>query len=259
MKRFGIAAAAAALVAALVPAPPAGADWLITRDGARVETAGPWQVKGKLVVFADPRGVLASLRLAEVDLEASAAATAAAKESTKEKAPAAPAAPRRAVWVLTDADVAPAADAGGGTAETAGGGADGASATESVAGASANGFSVTSWDRTTDPDSGEAAVTGQLRNDGERSAPAPPLQVSVFDEIGKELATAPAVFESPDIPPEQAVSFRAVFPGVGTFAAARFAIGGAGAGPSKPAAVTPDTPEPPPGPAPSPGAAGSGR
>jgi glutaredoxin len=53
----------------------ARADWLVMRDGARLETLGPWSVDGKQVVFKDEFGVERSLRLKEVDLEASRAAT----------------------------------------------------------------------------------------------------------------------------------------------------------------------------------------
>ncbi len=52
------------------------ADWLVTRAGERVETEGPWEVKGQMVVFTQPGGTLSSLRVSEVDLEASEEATA---------------------------------------------------------------------------------------------------------------------------------------------------------------------------------------
>src|SRR3954449_11180111 len=72
---------------------PARADWLVTREGGRVETKGPWQVKGKLVVFARAGdGSLASLRATEVDLDASAKATTEAK--IRSEAPVPPETPR---------------------------------------------------------------------------------------------------------------------------------------------------------------------
>lgn len=227
-------AAAGLLVAALAlsVAPPAGADWLLTRDGARLETAGPWRVDGKLVVFTKPGGTLASLRLAEVDLEASAAATAAGEESRRQvaAAAAAPAERRRAVLVITDADVAPAAD-GGATATADAAAGEGPTTT----------FQVTTWKRTVDEAGGEATIDGELRNGGADAVSAPPLRVSIFDEEGGALAVAAAVFDSPSIPPGDRVRFRATFPGVGTFAAATFRIG---------EAASPGTPEPPPSPAP---------
>jgi hypothetical protein len=58
---------------------PAAADWLVTREGSRIETRGAWKIKNQLVVFTLPSGELSSLRLSEVDLAASEAATEVAK------------------------------------------------------------------------------------------------------------------------------------------------------------------------------------
>ena len=49
----------------------ASADWLVTTDGATVETRGGWEVRGRMVIFTSPTGVLSSLPLSSVDLEAS--------------------------------------------------------------------------------------------------------------------------------------------------------------------------------------------
>lgn len=80
------------------------ADWLVMRDGARVETRGPWQVKGGQVIFTQPNGTLSTLRLRDVDVEASRALT--------ERPPAPPPAPAAAetakkepVMVITDREV----------------------------------------------------------------------------------------------------------------------------------------------------------
>ncbi|KAB2962235.1 MAG: hypothetical protein F9K16_09660, partial [Thermoanaerobaculia bacterium] len=69
--------AAAALVAA---AGPAAADWLVMKDGSRLETRGAWKVDGRRVVFNLPNGTLSAIRADEIDLDASAAATARAVE-----------------------------------------------------------------------------------------------------------------------------------------------------------------------------------
>jgi len=89
---YGIVPGLLALALSAAAALPAHADWLVTHEGGQVETKGPWQTKGKLVVFtrADD-GALASLRASEVDLDASAKLTAAAK--VKAEAPPPPAAP----------------------------------------------------------------------------------------------------------------------------------------------------------------------
>src|SRR5438270_56327 len=87
---------------------PARADWLVTRDGGRVETQGPWQLKGKLVVFTRAGdGSLSSLRTADVDLGASAKVTADAKIQAAAPPPAE--APKKKLAVLTDASFPKAA------------------------------------------------------------------------------------------------------------------------------------------------------
>jgi len=63
------------LLAAFFPG-SLSADVLVTRDGQRIETRGPWEVKGRMVVFTLPNGTLSSIRADEVDLEASREATA---------------------------------------------------------------------------------------------------------------------------------------------------------------------------------------
>ncbi len=67
----------------------AGADVLVTRDGHQIETEGPWEIRGRQVVFT-VEGRLSSIRLAELDREASeeatrqaAAAAAAASEESE--------------------------------------------------------------------------------------------------------------------------------------------------------------------------------
>ena len=61
--------ALAALLAVAAGA-AASADELVTRDGQVIQTQGPWEVRGKLLVFKLADGTLASLRLDEADLEA---------------------------------------------------------------------------------------------------------------------------------------------------------------------------------------------
>ncbi|MCP3957354.1 MAG: glutaredoxin family protein [bacterium] len=86
--------------------PPAGADWLVTREDVAIETDGPWKVKGRVVIYTDTRSTLSSLRLDEIDLEASEAATAnrAAPADAVVQPPAVDE-PREPVMVLTNADI----------------------------------------------------------------------------------------------------------------------------------------------------------
>ena len=54
----------------------AQADWLVLQTGLRIETKGPWTVKGKQVVYTSTDKVLRSMRLSEIDLPASTRASA---------------------------------------------------------------------------------------------------------------------------------------------------------------------------------------
>ncbi len=54
----------------------AQADWLVLLSGVRVETKGQWTIKGKLVVYTSLDKTLRSIRLSEVDVEASTRASA---------------------------------------------------------------------------------------------------------------------------------------------------------------------------------------
>ncbi len=88
---------------ALALAMPAVGDWLVTRDGARIETRGAWEVRGRTIVFTTPGGTLSSVRRDEIDLEASRAATEAAVAAPE---PAAAETAPSPVMTLTDRDVA---------------------------------------------------------------------------------------------------------------------------------------------------------
>ena len=70
----------------------AAADWLVAKDGSRIETQGPWEVKGRLVVFTTAQGELASMRADDLDLGESRALT----EAGPAPATAPPAPPARA-------------------------------------------------------------------------------------------------------------------------------------------------------------------
>lgn len=72
-----------AFLLSLLPA-TAGADWLVLTTGERVETKGHWKVKGKQIVYTALDQSLLSVRLSEVDLEASTRASAQEPPSKKE-------------------------------------------------------------------------------------------------------------------------------------------------------------------------------
>lgn len=195
---------------------PARADWLVTRDGARVEIKGPWTVKGKVVTFTLPSGTLGSMRLAELDLEASGRATAAALAAAAAKAEPAAAAPARtAVMVITDADVSHATDSPAAPPEAK---AEEAPA-DSVSGA---GVSVTAWDKEFSQADNGVVITGTVRNNGKTIAAALNVNVRLYDAKGALVSSAPATLSADVLEPAAAARFRALFPGVLEFSAAKF-------------------------------------
>jgi hypothetical protein len=211
-KRAALLLAAALLTAAA----PAGADWLVTTQGGKVETKGAWKVKGKLVVFTLPDGKLSSLRLNEVDLDASRRVTeeavAAAAAALAAPPPERPK-PKEAKVILTDKDFQKAAPPPAPAAEeTKEGEAAPKPAGEVV---------VTSWERAQDP-GGHVVLTGAVRNDAPNDATGVAVTVLLYDETGKLLVSGNAVLSSTVLPAGQSGSFRAEFQDVYTFAAAKF-------------------------------------
>ncbi|MDX1382502.1 MAG: FxLYD domain-containing protein [Thermoanaerobaculia bacterium] len=91
-------------LAGLLAAAPAGADWLVSTNGERMETRGEWKVEGRRILYTSTRGTLSSIRLTEVDVEASRALTEEMKSGVA--APEVVPEPERAepVLRLTDAD-----------------------------------------------------------------------------------------------------------------------------------------------------------
>ena len=207
---------AAVVVAALLAA-PAAADWLVTRDGGRVETRGPWKTKGKLVVFTRADGQLSSLRLTDVDLAASERATAEAVAKAKEAAEPKPAPPpekKEARWVMTDKDFHPAAPpAAKEEAKPAAEDTDAAGRPRLI-------VTLENWDRKAVPDGVE--ITGTLRNPGNELAADVGVTVRLFDDTGALVATGEGRIANPSLGPGEAAPFTATFPGVFTFAEAKF-------------------------------------
>lgn len=212
------------------------ADWLVTRDGERIETRGAWEEKGKLLVFKLADGTLSSIRLDNVDLEASREATARALEP--------PAAPepktekkRESVLVITDRDVrhvdpedfTPPGEDGAGTAAGADGEGD-ASADEGPGdgprqvGANSDIVTVESWDwqRTDDPEG--IQVSGQLTNGGDYVAANVMLSIMLQNDAGGLVARGSAQVDRTVLRPTESSGFRALFPGIVDFATVRFAV-----------------------------------
>jgi len=226
-----------ALVLALALPAAARADWLVTTEGGRVETRGPWEVKGKLVVFTEADGTLASLRAAQVDLDASRRATAEAKEALSDAAdaPAPAAEPRKAVRSITDKDFHhPEAEAGddkagdakAADAKPAAADAPAASGARPPTGKSP--VSVATWQKVDRAEKDGVDVVGTLRNKGADLQTDVAVTVTLVDDDGGVLGTARAVLGSDSIPAQETTDFKASFPGVFLFARARFDIQSAG-------------------------------
>lgn len=213
MKRFASLLAPVAVLSLV--ALPVQADWLVTRDGARMETKGPWKVKGKLVVFETADGKLSSLRVADVDLDASRRVTeevVAAKaqaEAEPEKAPAR----KKSVRVITDKDVAQAAPP-----EAA---PEGEKPVPASA-ASGPGVLIEDWTQERDPEKDHVLITGTISNGSSLTASELKLKVLLYDGTGSVMATSQAAVAKAALPPGQKTEFKADFPGFYSFATIKF-------------------------------------
>lgn len=205
-----------------VAAAPAGADWLVTRESGNVETRGPWKVQGKRVIFTSTDGTLSSLRLTEVDLDASRQATVAAEQARQEKETQPPPPPKKSVRVLTDKDFpkpqpAPAAEGaeGEGQAPAAGGTAGKAAATTS------NAVQVTSWTQGRNTNLNQLEITGMVQNSSPDLATAVSLTVTLLDASGEVISSQEASLTTRTLRPGQNTSFQAIFPGLIGFSTAK--------------------------------------
>ncbi|HVS02083.1 MAG TPA: FxLYD domain-containing protein [Thermoanaerobaculia bacterium] len=210
---------ALALVAALVAfaaAAPGAADLLVLRDGARVETRGPWEVRGRQVVFTLPNGTLSSLRAEEVDLEASRAATAAAEAAAAAPEPAPePQVKRAPVLVLTEADIPPM------SAEEIAAQAEESGVEEMAAAVAESRLEVTQWQELESSDQG-ITIGGTVHNASAAVATNIEVVVMLYDREGGLLATSEAALGASSLQPEKATPFRASFPGVFNYGEVRF-------------------------------------
>ncbi len=207
------AAVAAALLLAV--AAPAAADWLVTRDGARVETEGAWEVKGRQVIFTRKHGSLSALRLDDVDIEASEAATAAAvaraaagdeAAAEVERDPV----ERKPVLVLTDKDI-PRAAASEESAAAEGGAA---APSRPAAPQSEVPVELVSWKANPSRQIDGLELVGAVRNNGDEVAAKVTVKVTIPDGEGGALYETNAFLRSTGLPPGGSTTFRALLPGI---------------------------------------------
>ncbi len=206
----------------LLCAVPAAADWLVGLDGGRIETRGPWKVKRSTVVFTAADGTLSSLRLADVDLEASGRATAEAKTPApaahSQAASALEPAKRAPVMVLTTEDV-------GGSVEPARepesedqtGGARSAEDPAAEVAVEPPPIQVIAWRQVESPNRAGLEIRGTLRNDSTGMVGDAGVKVSLFDSDGELIARRDAFLDAVAVTARSTIGFRALFPGVDHF------------------------------------------
>lgn len=197
---------------------PLFGDWLVTVDGAKVETEGAWTVKGRQVVFTLPSGTLSSMRLSEVDLDKSASLTA---EARKPKVKPPPPPPRKSVLKLTDADVAhvdpdsfpdPALE----SPDSAEGSAteSGSDSGSSSASGQSTRIEVENWAQEESTARGGWIVTGTLRNTASGELRGVALSVHALDSEGEVMALAQADVASTVLALGGTTGFSAFFSGI---------------------------------------------
>jgi len=215
------AAALCLLAGGLYMGAPARADWLLLRDGSKVETRGPWKLEPKRVVFTMTDGTLSSLRLSEVDLDASRQATLAAQEAKSVEATAAAqpqAAPRKSVRVLTDKDFArPEPDL---TAEEGAAPAAGAAAPQAADGP----VQVATWKHVRNNELNQVEFTGQVRNIGKDLATSVSLNIRLYNVRGELIAEKQASLDTRTLKAGQNTAFTANFPGIIDFATSKLEV-----------------------------------
>ena len=178
----------------------AQADVLVTRDGARIETDGPWEVKGRQIVFTLPNGTLSAVRASEIDLEASRAAT---DYVPPEPAPAAETVVKQRpepVLVLTNKDIPQAAT------EDTDEGSDNSDGAKSPR--DREPVQVVNWKRA--DGAGGLEIRGTLRNTGREIAANISLEVQVKNEKGEIAETASGFLQSRSLVSGQSTTFRVV-------------------------------------------------
>lgn len=204
-----------------LPGLPAAADWLVTQDGDRVETRGPWEIRGKLVVFTLPNGTLSSMRLTDVDLDASQQLTSA---KDLPSAPVATTSERReAVIVITDSDVAHVGpEAASTVAERQEAGSQ--ARAEQAAEAFGEGLTVAAWNQEYDDAIDGVVLTGSIENRSSNLHSEITLQVMLYNTDGSLAGRAAATVDNILLRAGESSSFRAAFAGIVGFDRPEFRV-----------------------------------
>ena len=195
----------------------ARADWLVMRDGARIETKGTWKVDGRRVLFTLPNGTLSTLRTDELDLDQSALVTTRARETPATPVPALKE-KREPVLRLTEKDIPPMVAPAEGADAKEGDGKD----------AEKSSLEVISWEKTENATGDGLEIFGTIKNGSPNIITTPTLLVAIYDADGGLLATNGGDVNSPQIQPGKTANFRVAFPGVPDFASVKFDAQGRG-------------------------------
>lgn len=204
------------------------ADRLVLKDGTELDTAGPWEVQGRLVVFKRSDGTLASIRASEVDLDKSAEATTVANAPP----PAAPEpAPRKpSVLSLTEQDLPPVGETEAAAAAAAGPAAAPAPALIVMPG----------WRTVVAADGQSTELLGMVRNDSKAPALGVQVVAVLISQSGEVIAEIEGATSSRALQPGQTTSFRVGFENAQPFDRIEFRVNG------EIAAPPPTTPPPAP-------------
>lgn len=198
------------LALAALLAVPAAADWLVTREGAKIETRGPWTVRGSLVVFTLANGTLSSMRASEFDLAASTRATedAARPAEALQDAAAEPPAPDP-VLILTNKDVRTAGEALAGIERPEKG--KETSEDGKIVSDDESGVLVSKWSEEPSMAGGGIAITGWIENRTNEVVAKLQLKVDMINDKADSLGSIQAYVEKTTLGPGDATTFRAVF------------------------------------------------
>lgn len=208
-----------AALAAIFPAASARADWLVTNDGERIETDGPWELKGRLLIFTRTDGSLSSIRASEIDLEASEAATAEAKAAAMAPPVVEEPVYRPSVMSLTEKDLPPVGRPR--TDETS---SDTAAPSDTAA--AAQGLQITSAQDASQPGSERLEFFGTVRNSSAETMIGVRVTVMLYDEQDQLVAQQEARVSSRALASNQSLSFRALFDSVYNYDRVEYQVNG---------------------------------
>ena len=183
------------LALAALLAVPAAADWLVTREGAKIETRGPWTVRGSLVVFTLANGTRAT-------------EDAARPAEALQDAAAEPPAPDP-VLILTNKDVRTAGEALAGIERPEKG--KETSEDGKIVSDDESGVLVSKWSEEPSMAGGGIAITGWIENRTNEVVAKLQLKVDMINDKADSLGSIQAYVEKTTLGPGDATTFRAVF------------------------------------------------